>query len=233
MNNTALTQNVQPAMSSLDLLDLVNQAREQNSEPVLRRNVFHARVADELEGEHYKKIVVTNANGTQSAAFELSHDQCLLVSMRESKAVRRSVLEKLKAMEAPALPNFNDPVAAARAWADAKESEQRALAQAEAAKPALEFMGRYVEAGTTKSIRETAKILGLPEKAFIQAMIDDKILFRQSGNLLPHQKHHVAERFEVKTGERNGHAYTQSRVTSAGIDYLARVYGHWIGEVAA
>lgn len=116
---------------------------------------------------------------------------------------------------------------------EAKKSEQRALAQAEAAKPALEFMGRYVETGNTKSIRETAKILGLPEKAFIQAMIDDKVLYRQSGNLLPHQKHHVAERFEVKTGERNGHAYTQTRVTSAGIDYLARFYGHWVGEVAA
>ena len=233
MNSNALTQNVQPTMSSLDLLDMINTSRSENDEPVLRRNVFHDRVADELEGEHYKKIVVPNANGTQSQAFELTADQCLLVSMRESKAVRRSVRDHLKRESQPALPDFNDPVASARAWADAKESEQLALAQAEAAKPAVEFMGRYVETGNTKSLRETAKILGLPEKAFIQAMIDDKILYRQSGNLLPHQKHHAAERFDVKTGERNGHAYTQTRITSVGIDYLARFYGHWIGEVAA
>jgi len=111
--------------------------------------------------------------------------------------------------------------------ADQIEQQQREIEQA---RPAVEFVGRYVEAGTTKSIRETAKILGVPEKAFIKAMIDDKILYRQSGNLLPHQKHHAAERFDVKTGERNGHAYTQTRVTSVGVDYLARVYGHWIGE---
>ncbi|UTD55926.1 BRO family protein [Halomonas sp. MS1] len=133
-------------------------------------------------------------------------------------------------------PAFQVPQSMAEALrlaADQAEQIEEQQRQIEQARPSVEFVERYVDVGTTKTIRETAKILGLPEKAFIQAMIEDKILYRQSGNLLPHQKHHAAERFDVKTGERNGHAYTQTRVTSAGIGYLANFYGHWIGEVAA
>lgn len=172
--------------------------------------------------------------GNTYQEYRFNKRDSLVIVARLSPEFTAAVVDRWQELEQqsakPALPDFNDPVASARAWADAKEAEQRALEQVEAAKPAVEFMGRFVEVGTTKSIRETAKILGLPEKSFIAAMIDDKILYRQSGNLLPHQRHHVAERFDVKTGERNGHAYTQTRVTSTGIDYLARVYGHWIGE---
>lgn len=91
----------QPTMSSIELLALINQARAAFNEPEVRRNQFNARVEDELEGTHYKKTVVTNENGTESIVFELTQDQCMLVSMRESKAVRRWVLEKIKAMGVP------------------------------------------------------------------------------------------------------------------------------------
>ena len=101
MNNTALTQNVQPTMSSLELLDVINSSREEHGQGVIRRNDFHARVTDELDGEYYETFVVEKHNGTKTTAYKLNHDQCLLVAMRESKAVRRSVLEKLKQKEQP------------------------------------------------------------------------------------------------------------------------------------
>lgn len=109
MNNTALTENVQPTMSSLDLLDVVNASREEHGQSAIRRNDFHARIADELEGEFYETFVIPAgpAGGRPSQGFMLNHDQCLLVSMRESKAVRRSVLTKLKAAESrKALPSI-------------------------------------------------------------------------------------------------------------------------------
>lgn len=86
-------------LSSLDLLEMVNAARKEHGENQIRRNDFHARVADELAGDHYETFVVQNLNGTTTSAFALSHEQCLFVSMRESKAVRRSIVKKLKALE--------------------------------------------------------------------------------------------------------------------------------------
>jgi hypothetical protein len=93
-------------MSSRELLDLINDARLQHGENQIRANDFNNRVVDELDGDHYESFVVQNPNNTESIVFNLSEDQCLLVSMRESKAVRRTVLEKLKT---PVL-DLTDPV---------------------------------------------------------------------------------------------------------------------------
>ncbi|EOG4614375.1 phage antirepressor [Pseudomonas aeruginosa] len=82
-------------MTSTELLDLVNKAREEFGEPAVRRNVFVERCKDELEGEHYKSFVVQNLNNTESEELELTRDQCTWVLMRESKAVRRRVTERL------------------------------------------------------------------------------------------------------------------------------------------
>lgn len=89
-------------MSSIELLELVNQARAEFGESEVRRNDFTARCRDELEGEHYETFVVQNPNGTESDAIQMSRDQCLYVLMRESKAVRRAVTVKLNRAAVPA-----------------------------------------------------------------------------------------------------------------------------------
>lgn len=86
-------------MDTSNLLDLVNDARAEFSEPAVRRNDFVSRCKDELEGEHYESFVVQNMNNTQSEELRLTRDQCKLVAMRESKGVRRSVLARLNELE--------------------------------------------------------------------------------------------------------------------------------------
>lgn len=105
-----ITESHKPTMSSLELLDVINVSRDEHGQGAIRRNDFHARVADELEGEFYETFVIPAgpSGGRPSQGFLLNHDQCLLVSMRESKAVRRSVLTKIKAIESakpqPSIP---------------------------------------------------------------------------------------------------------------------------------
>jgi len=86
-------------MSSIDLLGLINDYRSQHGESNIRANDFHARVADELEGDYYESFVVQNPNKTTTTMFYLTIDQCTLVAMRESKGVRRNVLERLKMLQ--------------------------------------------------------------------------------------------------------------------------------------
>jgi len=86
-------------MSSFDLFKLVNQVREEAGQNKIRANDFVARIQDELEGDNYETFVVQNPNNTETTAFKLTIDQCMLVGMRESKSVRRSVLAKLKELE--------------------------------------------------------------------------------------------------------------------------------------
>ena len=114
---------------------------------------------------------------------------------------------------------------ALRLAADQAEQIERQNLLLEQQRPKVEFVQRYVEVGTTKSLRETAKILRVPERAMIDCLVDDGLLFRQSGNLLPYQKYHAKGLFDVKTGTTEyGHNYTQTRVTSKGIEYIASRY---------
>jgi hypothetical protein len=86
-------------MSSIAFLkDIINPAREAAGENPVRNNDFIARIEDELDDLPAYELFVSY--GKESKRYQLNVDQMLLVGMRESKSVRRSVLAKLKAFEA-------------------------------------------------------------------------------------------------------------------------------------
>lgn len=107
------------SMSSIDLLEFVNQAREEFGEKPVRHNDFLARCRDELDGDPYETFVEpakTTTTGRIPAfdAIRMTKDQCKLVAMRESKAVRRRVLARLNELESGnVLPAVKDPQLAA------------------------------------------------------------------------------------------------------------------------
>lgn len=210
-----------------DLLCYVNTARADFGEPPIRRNVFIARVEDELEGDHYKKVVVKNPNGTTSHSLMLTRDQCMIVSMRESKSVRRKVLqiiESLSTASPETEPAFSIPqtyAEALRLAAGQAEEIERQQVLIESAKPKVEFVDRYVEATGSKTFREVAKILDVTEKDFRAYLTEDKVCYRVNGCLMPYSDRISAGYCEVKTGERNGHAWAQVRFTPKGITWIA------------
>lgn len=103
----------EPTMSSLELRDIINAARLEHDEGEVRNTTFLRRVEDELSGElPVAQKMQPPQGGTPQRYYQLTRDQCTLVGMRESKSVRRIVLEKLKAMDS-ALPTIKDPQLAA------------------------------------------------------------------------------------------------------------------------
>ncbi|MDD2046131.1 phage antirepressor KilAC domain-containing protein [Pseudomonas putida] len=219
-------------MSSFDLLDLVNEARMQHGESEVRRADFTARCKDELDGEYYETFVVRNSRGPASEGLMLTKDQCLLVSMRESKAVRRSILEKLKNLDAPriiaTLPNFSNPVAAARAWADEMEQKQIAQQALAIAAPKVEFVDKYVEATGLKGFRQTAKLLRANEARFREFLLDKKIMYRMGGEWQAYQQHIDSGRFDIKTGTTDGgHAFNQTKFTPKGVTWVAGLWAQY------
>ncbi len=96
----------------------------------------------------------------------------------------------------------------------------------------MEFVQKYVKATGLFGIRETAKILGLTQNAFITLCQDRSVLFRENGTLQPYAKWLEAEYFAIKTGESNEHAFKQTRFTSRGIEWARRYLniGQLLGE---
>lgn len=128
--------NQKQTMSSLDFLVVINESRKEFNESTVANRHFVARIEDELEGELTPRKTFTHpSNNQQVAYYDLTLEQCMLVGMRESKAVRRSVLAKLKELEVkkPKLPDFTNPYESALAWAsEYKAKEEALLGKAEA-----------------------------------------------------------------------------------------------------
>ncbi|MEM7918710.1 hypothetical protein Q4Q89_13100 [Morganella morganii] len=80
------------------LLSMINMARKSCGENQIRNNVLIDRVKDELDGENYKIFVVQKPNNTSSEIIEMEIKQALRVAARESKAVRRVLVDKLESM---------------------------------------------------------------------------------------------------------------------------------------
>ncbi|CRM05074.1 putative phage-encoded protein [Pseudomonas sp. 28 E 9] len=98
----SIAENVARTMSSVELRDLVNDARTRAGESKVRNDQFIIRVEDELSGElGVCSFIAHPQSGVMMASYDLTLDQCTLVGMRESKAVRRTVLQKIKDLEGP------------------------------------------------------------------------------------------------------------------------------------
>lgn len=93
-------------IDSQSLLEMVNQARRQCGEPEVRNNKFIEKVVDELEGEFYTKSVKPSGTngGRPVEVIGMTIKQALRVAARESKVVRRSLVDKLEDMQAIQAP---------------------------------------------------------------------------------------------------------------------------------
>lgn len=215
----------QNTMSSLDLFIIVNQSRENEGENKTRLNQFNSRITDELDGEDYQKMVVQNPNGTESIEFILTVDQCMLIAMRESKAVRKSVLAKVRELESQQAPKIPQTYASALIEAGRlaleveKQAEQLAIAA-----PKVAFVDRYVASTGNKGFRQVAKLLKAKENSFRAFLSVNKILYQLGGEWVPYQNHIDAGRFEVSTGTANEHAYNTARFTPKGVEWIAGLW---------
>lgn len=209
------------SMSSLDFLNnIINPSRIEAGEKPVRPSDFHARVNDEIDEELNYENFVVGRTGHKSHYTMLNMEQMTLVGMRESKAVRRSVLAKLKVMHGPQIPQSLPE--ALRLAADLAEQKAVLENKLAIAAPKAEFVDHYVEASGLIGFREAAKLLKVKESDFRLFLLDQGIMYRLAGKMTPYAQHLDAGRFTVKTGEAgNGHAFTQVKFTPKGIQWIA------------
>lgn len=173
----------------------------------------------------YAQNFVHPQNGQTYREYRLDreHTECLVAGY--SAPLRMKIIRRLRELEgeAPSVPQTLPE--ALRLAADMAEQNAALVNKVQQDAPKVAFVEHYVEAGGAKSLRETAKILNMPEKAMIDALLRDKVLFRQSGNLLPHALRQREGLFTVKTGTSDfGHVFTQTRVTPRGVEWIAQRY---------
>ena len=155
--------------------------------------------------------------------YDLTIDQCRLVGMRESKGVRRWVLERLKERETPLVPQtYAQALLEAGRLAQLAEEQAQQLALAA---PKVAFVDKYVQATGLFTFREVAKLLKANEARFREFLIDSKVMYYLGKKLTAYKNHEDAGRFAVKTDTaKNGHDYRQTFFTPKGVHWVA---GQW------
>ncbi len=109
----------------------------------------------ELDERNFASVYV-GGNGEERPQLALTKDLTITLVAGYSATLRHRIVSRWLELEAeasrPALPDFSDPAAAARAWADQFEQRQRLAVQVErqqaaltAAAPKVEFFDRVVE----------------------------------------------------------------------------------------
>jgi phage antirepressor YoqD-like protein len=165
-------------------------------------------------------------NNQEYACFNLPKRETLILVSGYSVTLRSKIIDRWQELEAQQAPQVPKTMAQAlRLAADQAETIEQQAQQLQLAAPAVQFVERYVEAKSSKSLSDVAKVLGWKPQAFIKQLADEKVIFKRGGSWLPFQDQIDAERFTVNTGESNGHAFNQTRVEPKGVAWLAKKYG--------
>lgn len=170
-----------------------------------------------------KDFIVIHANtknsngGRPQVDYHMTIDMTKHVSMLERNEIgmsirqwfidRENMLRKMSVSNPPLLPNFNDPVAAARAWADAKEQELKARIELKEAEPKIDFYNHIGDSQGLHTVSEVAKMFGTGRNRFYERL-------RKSGYLRdnnePYQKYIDAGYFVVKESPYNDRVNSQT-----------------------
>lgn len=204
----------------------VGYARKDYAVDALRRSFVQGR---DFSGERRK-----STGGRPSEEIRMTKDCfkqfCMLALTDKGREVRQYFIqceEKLHEVGQYYIPRTY--VEALRLAADQTEKLDAANRLLEEQRPAVEYVQRYVAADGSLSFRKAAAVLNIPERQFVAELINRKLIYRahdQNGSLCAYSEHLRSGLFCSKTGSSDaGHVYTQTRITSHGMTYLARLFG--------
>ncbi|EIH0866500.1 phage antirepressor KilAC domain-containing protein [Escherichia coli] len=221
--------NTGDTIDSLTLLKMVNEARKLCGEPEVRNNKFIEKILDELDGEHYTKSVVEKMNKTSMLVITMTFKQALRVAARESKAVRRSLIDKLEELQQANSPTPSIPQAlpeALRLAAELAEQKMQLEQQLVAAAPKVDFADR-VSVANGILIGNFAKVVGLKQNALFSWLRQNGILMAFGARKnVPRQQYINAGYFTVKEvvlDDENGYQIRLTpQLTGKGQQWLTR-----------
>lgn len=180
------------------------------------------------------------AGGTQQREISFLNEQqatLLLTYMRNNDIVRvfkmRLVEEfyKMRAEVLAKLPDFTNPVEAARAWADAKEAEMVAVSlveekqkQIEENAPKVGFYNTVTQAPDTYDMSQVAKVInlkGMGRNKLIDWLRKQKV-FRPN-TTEPYQFYVDKGYFKIATTHKSGNIYPKTVAYQRGVDFIIRL----------
>jgi len=226
-----------PTMSSREIADLCETRHNQVVETIER--LFEKGVL--RESRKTTRPYHPEGGGRPTEVYDLTKRDTLVVVSGYNDELRARIIDRWTELEArvrraPALPDFTNPIEAARAWAN--ECEQKQLAQQKAVALAQENAEFAPKAAAHDRIAESfgsvcrkiaAKNLGVPPKQLNRWMATNGWTYPHGRDTLAYQSKIAAGFLEhkVETGDKDdGTTWTSTRVhvTPKGMLALAKAF---------
>lgn len=239
MNNLAILKQTAQTMSSRELAQLCDKEHRNVLRDIDLLNETYTHMGlPKIEQGYYTH---PSTGSQQHREFLLTKEQFIDLVTGYRADIRIRINRRWAELEAqsnsPALPNFADPVQAARAWADAVEKQQLAIAQVAELQPKTQALDVISTASNSLNLRETAKTLGVQEKKFVAWCIKHDWLYRGAKSKLCPIAHRIQKGFleqrAVPFTKPNGETgvSTQAMFTAKALTHLAKIFSV-IHEVA-
>lgn len=213
-----------PQMSSLEIVDFINEYRAKNDDqPIqLRHADFMAKVQKVLGelSENYRSVY-KDASGRSLPCYVFYKREACLMAMSYSYELQALVFDRMTELEnklsKPQLPDFTNPVEAARAWADEVEAKLIAQKQLELAAPKVEYFDRVADVGNLMTASVVGKKIGMSAQVLNAHLQEMKVYDKR-------QKGRVFQQWFIDKGygelKKTDNGYNQSKFTNKGEQWV-------------
>ena len=232
MNNLAILKQTAQTMSSREIAQLCEKQHGHVCRDIEQLNQTYEQMGLSKIGQGYYTHPSTGSQ--QHREFLLTKEQSIDLVTGYRADIRIRINRRWAELEAqnnsPALPNFADPVQAARAWADAMELQQKAIAQVAELQPKAQALDAITHAKGNSNIRDTAKALGAKQSDFISWCLKHGWLYRDDCERLKAYANRIQQGFMTQKSvlyrgsDSTERATMQPMFTPKGLTHLAKIY---------
>ena len=232
MNDLAILKQTAQTMSSREIAQLCEKQHGHVCRDIEQLNQTYEQMGLSKIGQGYYTHPSTGSQ--QHREFLLTKEQSIDLVTGYRADIRIRINRRWAELEAqnnsPALPNFADPVQAARAWADAMELQQKAIAQVAELQPKAQALDAITHAKGNSNIRDTAKALGAKQSDFIGWCLKHGWLYRDDCERLKAYANRIQQGFMAQKSvlyrgsDSTERATMQPMFTTKGLTHLAKIY---------
>lgn len=175
-----------------------------------------------VNGGNFSLVEYTDAKGEKRPMYKLTKTECLYIATKfndEARAklvIRWEELETKERQNVPALPQTY--LEALKALVLSEEQKQVLALENESMKPKADYFDTLVERGSNLNLRDTAKMIGVSERFFIEYLLLNGYLYRDAKRKLKPIAKYVGKYFVLKEWVRGENTGSQTLVTVEGKD---------------
>jgi phage antirepressor YoqD-like protein len=237
MNDLAILKQTAQTMSSRELAQLCDKEHRNVLRDIDLLNETYTHMGlPKIEQGYYTH---PSTGSQQHREFLLTKEQSIDLVTGYRADIRIRINRRWAELEAqnnaPALPNFADPVQAARAWADAMELQQKAIAQVAELQPKAQALEAISHSTGSLGIREAAKAVGMGQNEFVAWCIDknkpvtSRFMYRDDAGVLHAYSHRIdagmmTEKLNTFVGgDGRDRSAPRVKFTPKGITHIAKM----------